>query len=331
LDNIVIDDDTVFEDLEFTLVSSDNLSCRIVQNEEGTFLICEPFTDWFGTTYVELSVFDGLSNEAVIINISVNEVNDPPYFTDAVQGIIELSILEDEHFEFTLIGDDIDSDDLTFVWSGPHLEVDGINGTVKWDPVQENVGTTDFRITLLDNEGGESVLLLRITVIEVNDPPTVLPVSDIEVMVGEKKSFKLNAYDEEGRTLEFGSNVSLVWIDEDANVHINASSEYIGINPVKVYVSDGLNTVYLTFNITVRPEGDGSNSTGKDDRLQYILGGAGMALAIIAILFLGFIFLRRSEVDDEVMLELEDADKLYDRDMGALEEEYGSETEHYEE
>jgi hypothetical protein len=331
LDTIVTDDDTVTDSLDFSVTEPENLTCRIVREESGVFLECEPKKDWFGSTQVQISVFDGLSSEVLILNVSITEVNDPPFFPDAVQGVVELSILEDEHFEFILHGDDIDSEVLTFVWNGPHIVVDEMNGTVAWDPTQENVGTTDFRIMLRDDEGGETALLLRITVFEIDDPPIVAAIPDVEIQIGEKKRIEIDAYDEEGRTLEYGSNISLVWIDEEGVMHVNGSSQFFGVNPVKIFVSDGLNAVYLTFNVTVIGEQDGSDSSDRDERLQYILGGAGIALAVIALLFLGFTFLRRTDIDGEVISELEDADELYEQDMESLEGEYRSELETEEE
>jgi hypothetical protein len=323
LDTIVIDDDTVTDSLDFSFIEPENLTCRIVREEDGIYLECEPKKDWYGSTQVHISVYDGLSTGVMVLNVSVIEVNDPPFFPDAVQGVIELSILEDEHFEFVLNGDDIDSEVLTFIWNGPHIIVDEMNGTVTWDPIQENVGTTDFRIKLQDDEGGETTLILRLTVFEMNDPPIVAAIQDVEVQIGEKKRIEIDAYDEEGRSLEYGSNKSLVWIDEEGTMHVNGSSQFLGVNPVKIFVSDGLNTVYLTFNVTVTGEHDGSDSSDKDERLQYILGGAGIALAVIALLFLGFTFLRRTDIDDEVTMELNQADELYEQDMQSLEEDHG--------
>jgi hypothetical protein len=209
--------------------------------------------------------------------------------------------------------------------------VDENNGTVTWDPTQTDVGTTDFKIGLRDDEGGETILTLRITVSEVDDPPVAGPVDDIEVMVGERKQIVLSVTDEEGRLLEYGSNTSLVWIDNEGVMFINGSSEHIGINTVRIFISDGLNTVYVTFNVTVKGEGEDSGSSGKDDRFQYVLGGMGLAIAVIALLFLGFTFLRRTEANEDVISELEDADELYEEDMDALEAEYASGSEMFEE
>ena len=180
-------------------------------------------------------------------------------------------------------------------------------------------------IVIRDDDGGETVLVLRIIVLEVDDPPVIAPVPDIEVQSGERKTMDLQVIDEEGRPLVYGSNISLVYFEKEGTMIINGSSDFLGINSVRIFVSDGLNTVYTTFNVTVTGEDD-DGSSSRDDRLQYILGGAGLALAFFALLFLGFVLLRRSEVDDEVMSEFEDADDLYAQDMETLESEYGMET-----
>ncbi len=323
IDTLVSDDDNHIQTLKFEILSSENLTATISNDgEDGVFLTCDPWKNWFGETSIEISVFDGLSLDILIVNVSVRPVNDDPYFVDAVQGLIELTILEDEPFHFVLRGDDIDSNGLIFEYSGQHLTVDGLSGNVTWSPIQDDVGTMDHTVKVKDTDGGSTTLVLRITVIEVNDPPTIGQLSDTDILVGEQKNFQLEVFDEEGEILTFGSSRLFVWIDEDGMLFINGSSEHQGTNNVKVFVSDGLNTMYMTFNVTVKGETGGSGLSDKGDLLKYSLGGAGIALAIILLLFLGFLYLKRTGADEQVRSELEEADDLYDEDMDAMDDEY---------
>jgi hypothetical protein len=166
-------------------------------------------------------------------------------------------------------------------------------------------------------------VILRATVIEVNDPPVAGPVSDAIVEAGVPGKFLLEVEDEEGANLEFGSSSSLVTVDSDGWVHINASSSYIGVHQVRISVSDGLNTIYIVFNLTVT-EGPRADGDGNGGVIQYVLGGLGVGLAIVALLFLGLIFLRRNGTEEWVQEELEEADEMYEDDLRSAEEGYGA-------
>ncbi|MBN1389107.1 MAG: hypothetical protein JXA22_00535 [Candidatus Thermoplasmatota archaeon] len=319
LDGMVTDDDTLAEGLEFLVFSTANMTASIDdRGDEGKFLIYFPPPDWWGDARVELSVSDGLSILMTTVNITVLPVNDPPIFVDAVQGVIELSILEDEPFSFQLIGADVDSGSFTFHYEGDRISVDQFTGIVQWEPVQEDVGINDLELIIRDAEGERSFLTLRITVIGVNDPPEVQEVPDVTLNVGEIRVIRINVTDEEGDPLAFGSNSSIVWVGEDGFLHINGSSEDTGLNHVRVSISDGVNTVYLVFKVNII--GDIEDENGSDSKvdLQMILGGIGIAIALIALLFLLFVFLRRTPADPQVVMELEGSEALYDEDIASV-------------
>ncbi|MGA1866309.1 MAG: hypothetical protein ACMUFK_02445, partial [Thermoplasmatota archaeon] len=233
---------------------------------------------------------------------------------------IELVTPEDEPFLFLLRGGDIDSGSFSFYYEGDRLAVDPTTGSVLWEPGQEDVGTNDFTLFIRDTEGAESALLLRIVVIGIDDPPHFLDVPDVTLLVGETWSFQLNVSDEEGGTLSFGSNSSFVWVEEDGVLHVNGSQEFLGLNHVRVSISDGVNTVYILFNVSIIGEGPDGNGSDSNIDIQSILGGIGIAIALISLLFLLFFFLRRSAADRQVVMELEEADAAYDSDLASLDD-----------
>ncbi|MBN1539608.1 MAG: hypothetical protein JW939_05640 [Candidatus Thermoplasmatota archaeon] len=319
LDSLVTDDDTLSRDLVFSIVLKGNMTARIDDRDEsGKFLVCSPPPDWWGDEQILVSVSDGLSSELVSVNITVAPVNDPPFFLDAVQGIIELVTLEDEPFSFLLRGGDIDSGSLTFHYEGDRLSVDPATGSILWEPGQEDVGTNDFTLYIRDIEGARSSLLLRIVVIGIDDPPQYRDVPDVTLLAGDTWSFQLNVSDEEGAALAFSSNSSFVWVGEDGVLHVNGSQEFPGLNHIRVSISDGVNTIYILFNVSIIGEVPDGDEPESDIDIQAILGGTGIAIALISLLFLLFIFLRRSPADRQVVMELEGADAAYDGDMASL-------------
>jgi hypothetical protein len=322
IDDLLEDPDNRTEELTVEIISSVNISGRIETDDEGRlFLTCTPAPDWFGREVLVLQVTDGLSRSSVQVNITVAPVNDPPRSIDAVQGIIELTLLEDSPFSFQLRATDIEGDDLTFQHPGGVFELNTTTGTIQWTPFQEDVGTRDLLVEIHDSGGGMTPVILRVTVIEVNDPPLAGPISDFTAEAGVPSKFMLEVDDEEGAIMEYGSSSSLVIVDPDGWVHVNATSSYIGVHQIRISVSDGLNTIYIDFNLTV-VEGEGDDDDGDEGLIQYILGGLGIGLAIVALLFLGLLFLRRNGTEEWVQEELEQADELYEDDMRSAEDGY---------
>jgi len=320
IDDLFEDPDNTTEQLRVRISSSVNVSCRIESGEGGEiYLRCVPVPDWYGRELLELEVTDGLSTSTILVNVTVAPVNDPPRALDAVQGMIELSLLEDSPFTFKIRASDIEGDPVTFHHPEGLFEINSTTGVIRWTPGQQDTGTMDLIVEIRDAGGGVTPLILRITVIEVNDPPVLKPIPDRLSQVGNVSRFRLEVEDEEGDTLEFASNSSLIRIDPDGWVQVNASSSFIGHHHIRISVSDGLNTVYVTFNLTVEGDVD-DNETADGSTIQYILGGIGVSLAVIALLFMGLVILRRGQSEEWVEEELEMADELYEDDLMSVED-----------
>ncbi|MGA1848301.1 MAG: hypothetical protein ACMUHB_03075, partial [Thermoplasmatota archaeon] len=222
---------------------------------------------------------------------------------------------------FQIKASDIEGDTLTFHHFGGVFDLNVTTGVLNWMPGQEDVGTRDLIVEIRDSGGGMTPVILRATVIEVNDPPVAGPISDAIAVAGVPSRFLLDVEDEEGAALDYGSSSSIVTVDANGWVHINASSSYIGDHQIRISISDGLNTIYVGFNLTVT-EGAGGDDDDDSGLFQYILGGLGVGLAIVAILFLGLLFLRRNDTEEWVQEELEQADEMYEEDMESAEGEY---------
>jgi hypothetical protein len=322
IDDLLEDPDNRTEELMIDVAPSSNLTTRIEIGIEGElYLSCTPVQDWYGIELLTLDVSDGLSKSTVLVNVTVAPVNDPPRSVDAVQGVIELSLLEDSPFAFQIRATDIEGDSMTFNHPGGVFDLNITTGWIQWTPKQEDVGTEDHFVEIQDSGGAVSEVVLRITVIEVNDPPVVSPVPDQIAVVGIVSKVKLEVEDEEGNPITFGSSSSLIRFDPDGWMYINATPSFIGDHYIKISVSDGLNTVYIDLNLTVM-EGDDGDDTGDEAVVQYILGGLGIGLAVVALLFLGLLFLRRNQAEDWVQEELEQADEMYEEDISSVEEGY---------
>ena len=79
--------------------------------------------------------------------------------------------------------------------------------------------------------------------------------------------------------------------------------------------------------VTIEGEKDDRGGSGREIDVQAVFGGLGIAIAAMALLFLLFVFLRRTPLDERVMMELEEAQDLYEEDMASIGEDFEGEIE----
>ncbi|MFW3146863.1 MAG: C25 family cysteine peptidase [Thermoplasmatota archaeon] len=321
LSDRVADDDDSIQDLEFSVSFGEKVSCSVAVENTSAVLYCTPEKDWFGNTTVEVSASDGISTVTTVASVTVVGVNDPPFFPDTPEGRLEFNGIEDIPLTIQLKAEDPEGDALTFEMINGGLEIDPVTGIIEWLPDQEDVGTNEFRARATDEGGAYAEMTLVITIAEVNEPPVVAPVPDMEIEAGRSATFKLNVTDEEDDTLSFSSNSAMLRFDDDGTVHIDASGIPGGIYPIRISIFDGLHSTNVQFNLTVLDAGDGGKDNGEID-LGSIAVGIAIAVGVISVLVVIFLMFRRKDVDEMVREELDEADQLYYEDMEALDLEF---------
>ena len=320
LDDFFDDIDDLGDVLEYSLISSPVLVSRIGVGEEGAaFLEVKPPPDWFGEAEVIIGVDDGLGGIEVSIPVTVSPLNDPPTFPQAPLWEMDLVVLEDTALLITILAEDIEGDAVTYSTEEKGIELNGETGEIVWYPVQKDVGTHVFAISANDGNGGVSILHITVEVIEVNEGPYVEPLPDITCTVGEMLTFRVIATDEEGGNLTYSSDVPFITFGSDGGGAINATRGTEGTILVTIEVRDGTNSRYVLFNLTVLPEGEGGDGKGSFD-LQPIMAAGGIALALFALLFVGFKAMRRNEEDNGVEEERRSADDLYGKERAEVED-----------
>ncbi len=311
------DPDTPWPQISIQLGSSENLTASLLPGQDGGSISFEPFEDWYGETSIGLMVDDGSGAAHISIPVTVVPVNDPPIFLDAVEGYMELVLLEDVPFSAVIRAFDVENDGITFSSPGSPFSLDPKNGTFEWTPGHLDAGTEDHIITADDGHGGRTELVLRILVVEMNDPPVVGPIDDISLMAGESRSLDLSIEDEEGGPFIITSSDPMVTQKGDRGIYVNGSAERLGKNLVRLTVSDGVNSVLLQFNVTVTSDADGDGNESSSLDPQLILAGVGIALIVFSALLILFFFLRRSTADKKVRAEKEGADKAFNEETGS--------------
>ncbi|MCD6382846.1 MAG: hypothetical protein J7L88_00085, partial [Thermoplasmata archaeon] len=256
-------------------------SCpNIVTLKEGRYLVIKTPENWWGEIEVNLTVSDGISTIYGVIPIHVLEVNDPPHPLDTPWTF---RVVEDIPFRFVLGAVDPDGDNVTFQGEGEFFTLLP-NGTLTGVAGQKDVGIHPYRITVKDSRGESVVVDLIIEVEEVNDPPVVKPVENRSVRVGEKLTVRIEAWDEEGDRLTYRSLTPGVSVDPTTGrlTYIPRPSD-VGVQKIRVSVSDGVNYVYLIINVSVLPA---PQKEGRDMRWLYPVVATAIGAAVIAAIFI---------------------------------------------
>ena len=155
-----IDEDT---DLELNLsandIDGDNLtySASVDANADisinENILIISPYDNYYGDISVTVNVSDGELLDSQIFILTVLSVNDTPILED----IADLSVEEDETFEYNLEANDIDGDSLIFVATSDNSSTISINeNELTLAPPNNFNGNIEVVVTVYDNGSSDT-------------------------------------------------------------------------------------------------------------------------------------------------------------------------------
>jgi len=181
------------------------LTARLVSGPPGLVVSPEGLVSWApteahgGSSYpVAVEVSDGSLSTTGQFDVTVTEVNRSP----VINPVADASVSEGTAWFPTLTASDPDlpANGLTFqLVSGPSgASVDSKSGVLSWTPSETDGGSTvDFVIEVADD--GQPPLAsqtkVRLTVTEVNSPPTLEVLADVTVPEGAAWSITVRAAD----------------------------------------------------------------------------------------------------------------------------------------
>ena len=214
-----------------------------------------PGENYFGSDSFGYRVMDDLgewSAEATVA-LTIDSVNDLPSAADDIAVTDEdtavlISLLDnDSDIDGTV---DITTVTVTSAASNGSVDNHG-DGTVTYTPAADFNGTDSFGYTVLDDEGGESVMAnVSITVNAVNDAPTISGSAPNSAQAGSAYSFTANGADvDTGDTLTYSIINLPVWASFNSSTGRLAGTPlavdagtYSGI---EISVSDGTSSASL--------------------------------------------------------------------------------------
>jgi len=259
------------DDLTYVVVAQPSNGTVTIDNSNSEPGLYTPNANFNGTDTFTYKANDGeLDSNIATATVTVVAVNDAPTIND-----ITISGNEDNVLEGTLVGTDIDGDDLTFV-----IESQPSNGTatitsdgktVQYDPDNNFNGSDTFTFKANDGTVDSNTATATITVNAVNDAPTT---NDINVTIDENRiarivGINLDGADVDGDDLTYSivSNASNGTTSiSDATLTYTANQDWNGTETITYKANDGsLDSNTGTITITVNAVNDAPVVTGSGD------------------------------------------------------------------
>ena len=271
-------DDVDFDPLTYSIFeNSSNGEVSLIDN----IMTYTPDENFNGFDQLTYKAYDGDSYSDVgLITLNIIPVNDSPFFEE----IADQSVNEDDIFEFNLIANDIDGDDLSF-------NVIAIDNVDSYD-IESNL----LIVSPLPNMNGEILIEVQVSdgnlldseefilnVIAQPDAPEIVEISNQLINEDENLAIFLTASDVDGDELSFTglSNIDATQISFEDNLMIVDSPEnFYGDMDIIVQVTDGVFIVETGFIISYSAQPDSPILTSIED--QTILESESLVINIPA-------------------------------------------------
>ncbi|MFS3927021.1 tandem-95 repeat protein, partial [Priestia flexa] len=258
LSNRVVGTDVDGDLLTYSLLSPPVSGIAVV-NSDGTFTYT-PNPNFNGTDNFFVLVTDPNGGQAVsTIIISVLPVNDPPI----APNVIEVVTNEDTLVTSSVNAVDPDGEALIYTLEDAPTNgntVVDLQGSFLYTPNANYTGADTFTIRVTDTAGNFIIVNVNVTVVPVNDPPTV-PNYQYTILEDTILLNQVVATDVDGNPLTYslayqGSN-GVATVNPDGSFTYIPSLNFVGEDNFGVTISDGQGSIALSvITITVTPVDD---------------------------------------------------------------------------
>ena len=249
----VTDADTPPEELTIW-VDAESSPYAYVSNLWLTLLYPEALNGTQQTVF--LSVFDGQYIASTVIKVTVSDDQVPRALGALPEQIMLQGEVKRGAFDLDNYFTDPDGSNLYYANGNTHVGVIiSLNHTVDFYAPIDWAGVEYIIFTAEDDEGARAEGALRMTVLEVNKPPTISNVPDLVVRFGLRYDFDLSPYiedpEDDAETLVVTVDDSHAWTT-DYLLSMSYPGSMIGMTvPVNITVSDGVFSDWWTINVTI--------------------------------------------------------------------------------
>jgi hypothetical protein len=254
-------------------IDGDDLSFQIDSPRHGSISVTLPLVVYYpnenftGADCLNVRVSDKSETAQMTITLNVQPVNDAP----AVSDIHAPEMDEDTLLKLTLIGQDIDSENLTYQMKtqAEHGTAEIINDQLHYTPDNNYFGKDQLSYQAFDGYTLSNEAVIHLTINNINDSPYVFP---DKYSTNEDQSYvgKLTGSDVENNSLTFHIQTQ----PQHGQVNLNSQTgaftfipenNYFGEDRFAYYANDGKsdsNTAYIT--ATILPVNDAPVVTDMD-------------------------------------------------------------------
>jgi hypothetical protein len=206
-----------------------------------------PTNSHVGVHNVEVLVSDSNGGtDSQIFSITVANTNDDPTFTSTPI----LGAIEDTTYNYDVDAEDVDlGDSLTYsLRTYPTtMVIDSATGMITWTPSNSDVCDNTVTVLVFDGNGGQETQSFIITVVNVNDPPSIQSIADESAEQDSEYTYDVDATDDDfDDTLTYSLSVhpNGMTIDPSTGEIIwTPSNTQVGDNSVTVDVIDGIGAI----------------------------------------------------------------------------------------
>ena len=256
LEIILSGDDIEGDSLAYSIVSFPTNGLLIQENEN--IFTYNPDPDFYGEEQIVYIANDGeLNSEQGIITIIIHPINDPPFAED-----FEITLYEDNLFNFTFNVIDIDNDDedlsiyIQDDFDFGILTLSGLDATLL--PNDNIFGEFILSYKALDGSLFSESANITINILPVNDPPSLSNILGQSINEDETFYYQLDASDVDGDDLSYSvelldhAEVSI----SDQTLIVSPELNFNGPLLIEVSVSDGEFSDAISFSLDVLPIND---------------------------------------------------------------------------
>jgi PKD repeat protein len=309
LDNFGADIEENF--LDYKLLSqSDQVNISININAENEITII-PKPNYFGTSNATIQVFESGNKEFYAnytFDINVLPINDPP----VISPVSDQNVNEDHWLNFTITASDPDFD-VNFTFKSnitrTNFYFEPYSGKLSFHPTNDDVGELFVNISVEDEGALKDYDEFKITITNVNDPPTdsviASPKDETKFKTNELVEFQAGICQD----IDIGDTITYSWdfdfIDgiqkEKLGQNVNHTYDLPGRYKVTLTISDGTiqKSTFIVINITSTSPTNGGGETngngdGSKDSDYFLIAMIVVIIIIILVLVIsGFLLLRK--------------------------------------
>lgn len=259
----------VGEQVELTLEvddpDDDLVSLAVSSSPEG---IIVPSTDGLttitltgaaqGTAQVTVTASDGKDNTTKTFNVTVTqEVVEPPNNPPVISPIAPQNLLVGQSVDVFVVVSDPDGDSISIAATAADENIVSINtnGTDTINLTGAAAGTTQVTVIAGDGEGESQVTFdVIVTEPETNSPPSIDPIPDQVLEVGQTIDLPVTTSDANGDSVSITADSldeGIVGASDNGTNNITLTGQSAGATQVRVTASDGTDSTEITFNVTV--------------------------------------------------------------------------------